>query len=109
MQSLQIPFMAGSSVPLFWRSPSYEPPLGEALETAVVLSYGGLEAYGYHGLELLQSFVERREGGETGLRTVQCLLGADAVFAAAAEGTPQDSEAELRPRSFTISRDEFFR
>ena len=22
-QSLQIPFMAGSSVPLFWRSPSY--------------------------------------------------------------------------------------
>ena len=91
MESLQIPFMAGSSVPLFWRSPSYEPPLGEALETAVVLSYGGLEAYGYHGLELLQSFVERREGGETGLRTVQCLVGADAVFAAAAEGTPQDS------------------
>ena len=39
--------------------------------------------------------VERREGGETGLRTVQCLVGAEAVFAAAAEGTPQDSEAEL--------------
>ena len=59
MQSLQIPFMAGSSVPLFWRSPSYEPPLGEALETAVVLSYGGLEAYGYHGLVRLKTFSKK--------------------------------------------------
>ena len=46
MSSLGIPFMAGSSVPLFWRSPQYEPPVGEPLETALVLSYGGLEAYG---------------------------------------------------------------
>ena len=85
MASLGIPFMAGSSVPLFWRRPSYEPPVGQPLKTALVLSYGGLEAYGYHGLEVLQSFVERRPGGETGLRSVQCLEG-DAVWAAAAAG-----------------------
>eukprot|EP01043_Picozoa_sp_COSAG02_P025185 COSAG02_NODE_1406_length_12786_cov_5.493418_3_plen_246_part_00 len=82
MASLGIPFMAGSSVPLFWRRPAYEPPLNEPLSSALVLSYGGLEAYGYHGLEVLQSFVERRPGGETGLRFVQCLEG-DAVWAAA--------------------------
>ena len=39
--------------------------------------------------------MERRAGGETGLRTVQCLVGAEAVFAAAAEGTPQDSRRAL--------------
>ena len=83
--SLGIPFMAGSSVPLFWRSPALEPPVGQALETALVVSYGGVEAYGYHGLELLQSFVERRPGGETGLRSVQCLEG-EAVWEAADEG-----------------------
>jgi hypothetical protein len=44
MQSLGIPFMAGSSVPLFWRSPQYEPAVDMPLETALVLSYGGLEA-----------------------------------------------------------------
>ena len=52
---LQIPFMAGSSVPMcFWRNtidgrgyPAAEHPLGVELEDAVLLSYGGLEAYGY--------------------------------------------------------------
>eukprot|EP01043_Picozoa_sp_COSAG02_P018297 COSAG02_NODE_851_length_16536_cov_6.254000_12_plen_285_part_00 len=85
MKNLGIPFMAGSSVPLFWRRPSYEPPVNQPLMTALVLSYGGLEAYGYHGLEVLQSFVERRPGGETGLLSVQCLEG-DAVWDAAESG-----------------------
>jgi hypothetical protein len=57
-KQLQIPFMAGSSVPMcFWRNtldgrgyPEAEHPLGVELEDAVLLSYGGLEAYGYHGL-----------------------------------------------------------
>jgi hypothetical protein len=68
-----------------WRDPWYEPAVGEALDTALVLSYGDLEAYGYHGLELLQSLVERRPGGETGLQSVQCIEG-DAVWEAAQAG-----------------------
>ena len=46
MAELTIPFMAGSSVPLMWRNPWYEPAVGTALDTALVLNYGDLEAYG---------------------------------------------------------------
>lgn len=47
--------VAGSSVPCcFWRDPWLEHPLNCPLEESLVLSYGDLEAYGYHGLEALQ-------------------------------------------------------
>ena len=46
---------------------------------------GGLESYGFHTLELLQCFVERRAGFETGVAAVQCLEG-DAVWQAAEDG-----------------------
>ncbi|MEW6755086.1 MAG: hypothetical protein AB1505_29500 [Candidatus Latescibacterota bacterium] len=84
-RQLGVPFMAGSSVPLFWRDPWLEHPLGAPLEEALVLSYGGLEAYGYHGFEALQAMVERRPGGETGIAAVQCLEG-EAVWRAGRDG-----------------------
>ena len=37
--------------------------------------YGGLDAYGFHALELLQCMVERRQNGETGIAAVHCLEG----------------------------------
>jgi len=77
--------MAGSSVPLFWRNPWLEHDIGITLDDALVLSYGGLEAYGYHGLEAMQVHLERRAGGETGVAAVQCLEG-DAVWQAAVDG-----------------------
>ena len=74
-KELNITFMAGSSIPLFWRDPWLEHELESPVEGAVVISYGGIEAYGYHGLEGLQMMVERRLGGETGIAAVQCLEG----------------------------------
>src|SRR5262249_15027211 len=47
------------------------------LAGAVQVGYGPFEAYGYHALESLQCMVERRKGGETGVKTVQCLQGPD--------------------------------
>jgi len=41
----------------------------------VVACYGPKERYGFHGLETLQCMVERRKGGETGIKAVQCLEG----------------------------------
>ena len=84
-RKLNIPFMAGSSVPLFWRDPWLEHNLETNLEEALVLSYGGLDAYGYHAFEALQAMVERRKGGETGITSVQCLEGED-VWQAGNEG-----------------------
>ena len=70
-----IPLMAGSSIPVTWRKPELKLPLGCALADAVQLGYGPIEGYGFHALEGLQCMVERRKGGETGVKAVQTLTG----------------------------------
>ncbi|MBS0210765.1 MAG: hypothetical protein JSS27_17625 [Planctomycetes bacterium] len=67
----QMPLLLGSSVPLAQRLPALELPRDAEIETAIAVHGGPLEAYGFHGLELLQSFVEARRGGETGIRSVE--------------------------------------
>jgi hypothetical protein len=77
-EELNIPLMAGSSLPLSWRRPWLEYDRGAVeLDEVLALSYGCVEAYGYHALETLQCMVERRAGGETGVVSVQCLEGDD--------------------------------
>lgn len=79
---LKVPFMAGSSLPNAWRAPAVEIELGTEIEEAVAVAFGGTESYGFHALEMLQCLVERRRGGETGVKSVQTLEG-DAVWKAA--------------------------
>jgi hypothetical protein len=79
------PLMAGSSLPVTWRRPELELPLGCHIEEALVAAYGGNDAYGFHGLETLQCMVERRAGGETGVKAITCLRGQD-VWAAGDRG-----------------------
>ncbi|MDB5384566.1 MAG: hypothetical protein JWM11_212, partial [Planctomycetaceae bacterium] len=85
VRELKIPFMAGSSVPLAERRPPLEIPGGQVIEEAIAIHSGGLERYDFHGLEVLQSMVETRRGGETGISEIQLLEGAD-VWRAATEG-----------------------
>ena len=84
-KELDIPLMAGSSLPLAWRDPwiEYEPETN--VEEALSVGFGGIESYGYHTLEALQCMVERRRGGETGVASVQCLEG-DEMWRACEEG-----------------------
>jgi hypothetical protein len=74
-RDLFVPFMAGSSLPVTWRRPSFKLPLGCEIIEAVQIGYGPLEAYGFHALECLQCMVERRKSGESGVRSVRCLQG----------------------------------
>lgn len=81
-RELEFPFMAGSSVPVAYRHPDLQPPLGTGWESALSLGYGDFEVYGFHALEALQCMTERRAGGETGVAAVQCLAGKAAWDAA---------------------------
>ena len=83
-KALNVPFMAGSSLPTCWRNPFLEYDLDTPLEAAIGIGYGGIESYGFHALETLQCMIERRTGGESGVVAVQCLEG-DAVWQAGAE------------------------
>ncbi|MFO0951378.1 MAG: hypothetical protein U0835_09560 [Isosphaeraceae bacterium] len=74
-RELKIPLMAGSSLPITWRLPALEIPLGKSFEGAVVASRGDLEIFGFHALETLQCMAERRDrkGKPQGVVAVTCL------------------------------------
>jgi hypothetical protein len=84
-RELRFPLMAGSSVPLAERVPPLEIPAGARITEAVATHGGGLDSYDFHGLEVLQSMVESRAGGETGVAGVQYVAG-DALWKAAEAG-----------------------
>lgn len=75
--SLHFPLMAGSVLPLTWRQPPLNLPHGCRIAEALVVAHGDVESSGYMALELLQCMVERRRGGESGVREVRYLEGRD--------------------------------
>jgi hypothetical protein len=84
-REMKIPLMAGSSVPLAQRLPACVVPSGAKIVEAISIHSGGLDSYDFHALEVLQSMVEGRAGGETGVARVQYLAG-DALWRAADAG-----------------------
>ena len=85
-RELKFPLMAGSSVPVTFRRPEYDPAPGTEMESALSVGGGWVADGGiFHILETLQGFVERRKGGETGVRAVRMLKG-DEVWKAAQQG-----------------------
>jgi len=87
-RELKFGLMAGSSLPVTWRRPEIEPPVGTPF-TEAVCTFGfdraSPEIYFIHALEVLQCMLERRAGGETGVKSLECLEG-DAVWKAGDAG-----------------------
>jgi hypothetical protein len=108
-QQMGFPFMAGSSLPVTWRTPSLEMPLGSRVPEAVCVGYGGVDSYDFHALETLQCMVERRQGGECGVKWFQAFRG-DRFWQAHHEGvwSRELFEAALaRSHTLTPSRPGF--
>ena len=84
-RKIGFPLMAGSSLPVTWRRPELELPLGVDIKDALVVSRGEIEIYGIHALEALQCMVERRKTTKQGVKAVTCLEG-EAVWKAGDDG-----------------------
>ena len=102
-------FMAGSSLPVTWRIPSVEMPLGSRISEALCACYGGVDSYDFHGLETIQCMVERRHGGESGVKWLQAYRG-DQFWDALREGVwpkPLMDAALCRSHTLTPAREGF--
>ena len=82
---LRFPMLAGSSLPVTWRLPDIELPLGCQIDEALMVGVGGSDPMDYHALEAMQCMIERRGRGVTGVKAVQMIEG-EAVWKAASEG-----------------------
>ena len=67
--------MAGSSLPVTWRIPSEDLPWRADVKEAVGIWRGGVDGADIHVIEAMQAIVERRQGGETGIRSVEAFRG----------------------------------
>jgi hypothetical protein len=82
---LGFPVLAGSSLPVTWRLPELDLPLECEIDEALMVGCGSSDPMDYHALEALQCMVERRRGGETGIKSVQLIEG-PAVWEAGKQG-----------------------
>jgi len=84
-ERLKFPLLAGSSLPVTYRIPEVDIPLGAKVEEAVMVGVGTPDGMDFDALEAMQAMLERRAGGETGVKAVQLLEGDD-VWAAGESG-----------------------
>jgi hypothetical protein len=102
-RELGFAFMAGSSLPVTWRTPSLEMPAGARISEALCVCYGGVDSYDFHGLETIQCMVERRRGGETGVKWIEAYRGDNFWKAYAEKVWPHDLMEAALCRSHTLT------
>ncbi len=77
-RELNFPLTGGSSIPTYYRKPEIELDIDTPIKHSIVLAGAGDEGAIFHAIDVLQCFVERRKGGETGVRWVQSIRGPEA-------------------------------
>jgi hypothetical protein len=74
-RELGFPLTGGSSIPTYFREPEIDLAINTPLKNSIVLGGAADEGAIFHCIDVLQAFVERRKGGETGVKAVQSIRG----------------------------------
>jgi hypothetical protein len=74
-RELNFPLTGGSSIPVYYRKPEIELDIDTPIKNSIVLGGTVDEGAIFHAIDVLQAFVERRKGGETGVKSVQSIRG----------------------------------
>jgi hypothetical protein len=74
-RELNFPLYGGSSIPFYFRKPEIELDIDTPMKASVLAGSAVDEGSLFHCVDVLQCFVERRKGSETGIQSVQCIRG----------------------------------
>jgi hypothetical protein len=77
-RELRFPLTGGSSIPTYFRKPEVELAVDTPIKNSIVVGNTADEGAIFHCIDVLQAFVDRRRGGETGVRAVQSIRGPEA-------------------------------
>jgi hypothetical protein len=77
-RELNFPLTGGSSIPAYFRKPEIEIDIDTPIKNSIVIGGAGDEGGIFHAIDVLQCFVERRKGGETGVKSIQSIRGSEA-------------------------------
>ena len=73
--SLAFPSSGGFSIPTYFRKPEIELAIDTPIKNSIVVGDAADEGAIFHCVDVLQAFVDRRKGGETGVKSVQSIRG----------------------------------
>ena len=74
-RELNFPLTGGSSIPTYFRKPEIDLAIDTPIKNSIVVGGAADEGAIFHCVDVLQAFVERRKGGETGVKSVQSIRG----------------------------------
>jgi hypothetical protein len=77
-RELGFPLSGGSSIPSYFRKPEIELAVETPIKNSIVVGDAPDEGAIFHCVDVLQAFVDRRKGGETGVKSVQSIRGPEA-------------------------------
>ena len=77
-RELNFPLTGGSSIPTYFRKPEVDLAADTPLKNGLVIGGMADEGATCHCIDVLQSFMDRRKGGESGVKSVQSIRGPEA-------------------------------